>query len=430
MMPRTRGRFRLTIRARITLSVALLVALGGGIIVAGLNVFMRFGPVWALPAVPTADILVSTETEGAEGGVASYSSDDLTRMEATLPAIEIRDAGDVLGILLWSSIIALLLIVVLGSIAAWILAGRVLSPLNEINAAARSATPARLDRRVALRGPRDELTDLSDTLDEMLERLERAFRAQQLFAANASHELRTPLATEKALLDMLLDGPEPTPEEYRAVAERLREVNARSIAMGEALLQLTRAQMGDGLRERADKERGTPAQSGASSTALSRGEYEPHDVRELLDEPLERCRVRAAERDMDVAVSVTPHAVEVNAGLMERLLDNLLANSARHGTVGGMIRLAWSPTGSESVLLIENTAAPLDRETRERLHEPFVRGGGRVRAEAGSGLGLAIATAVAQAHGGTLEVLGEDAAPGAEERFAVEVRLPLQRAPQ
>lgn len=384
MAPRKSGGFRLTIRARITLSVALLITLGGGVIVAGLNLFMRYGPVWAIASAPSADLVASTtqmEWGPTQGDV--YLGE---QSGAAVPAIQIQDTSDVFGTLLWSSVVALLVIVVLGTFAAWVLAGRVLAPLHEINEAARAATPGRLDRRVALRGPRDELTDLSDTFDDMLERLERAFRAQQLFAANASHELRTPLATEKAMLDMLLDGPEPTPAEYRAVAERLREVNGRSIAMGEALLELTRAQISAG------------AGGGARIEA-------PQEASALLAEPLARWEPRAAERGIRIHAAVTPHRVPVNTELIGRLLDNVLGNAARHGTAGGTIELSWAAEGDSSVIRIANPAAPLDRETVARLHEPFVRGSGRVRAETGSGLGLAIAAAVAQAHGGTLRVL-------------------------
>ncbi|MBP6684616.1 MAG: HAMP domain-containing histidine kinase [Leucobacter sp.] len=446
----TRRSFRLTIRARITLSVALLVALGGGIIVAGLNVFMRFGPVWALPAseaLISPDAMVSKDNSAPaqtyEPGEDGWQyTDDL---HVTLPSLQIRDATDVFDTLLWSSIVALAVIVVLGALAAWLLAGRLLAPLQTINEAARAATPSKLDRRVGLRGPRDELTELSDTFDEMLERLERAFRAQQLFAANASHELRTPLATEKAMLDMLLDGPEPSLAEYREVAERLREVNARSIAMGEALLELTRSQMGLGEQSR----------RGSAS----------HEVNALLAEPLARCRETAAGRGLAVVVEVSPHAITANPAMLGRLLDNLLGNAARHAFVGAEvpgktrsareqhlvtsgaayaepsgaraevadplpvdpIHISWKPDGDESVLRVRNTSLQLDTETRERLTEPFVRAGGRVRAETGSGLGLAIAVAVAHAHGGTLRLREPDrdgAVASGLEDFTVEVRLP------
>ncbi|GAA2842033.1 signal transduction histidine kinase [Leucobacter komagatae] len=426
-----RGRFRLTIRARITLSVALLIALGGGVLVVGLNLFMRYGPVWAIqssPAMPadTLDLGVDSVAPTYPYGDAAepaLPSESLTELSLTVPVLEIRDVTDVFQTLLWSSIIALVVIVALGAVAAWALAGRVLSPLHDINAAARAATPGQLDRRVALRGPRDELTDLSDTLDDMLERLERAFRAQQLFAANASHELRTPLATQKAMLDVLLDGPEPTLAEYRLAAERLREVNARSIEMGEALLDLTRAQIG----------------LAASGGALESLAVEPCEARELAEAALGHASERLAERGLTVDSDVAPHSVRVNPAMFTRLLDNLVGNAARHATAGSRVAIDWRVDGAESVLVVRNAAEPLPAETLDRLHQPFVRGGGRVRADSGSGLGLAIATAVAQAHGGSLAVSSAAQVapavsvasvvsatdPGTAE-FCVEVRIPLE----
>lgn len=422
-----RGRFRLTIRARITLSVALLIALGGGVLVVGLNLFMRYGPVWALqsiPAVPADTIDLGVDTvaptsaygdDGVELAVPSGNSDALS---LAAPVLEIRDVTDVFQTLLWSSIIALLVIVALGAVAAWVLAGRVLSPLHDINAAARAATPGKLDRRVALRGPRDELTDLSDTLDDMLERLESAFRAQQLFAANASHELRTPLATQKAMLDVLLDGPEPTPAEYRRAAERLREVNARSIEMGEALLDLTRAQIGL-----------AAADGSGESGSLGSLVVEPCTAGELAEAALDHAAARLAERGITVDLDIDPHTVRVNPAMFTRLLDNLVGNAARHATAGSRVALEWRADGAESVLAVCNSAAPLPADTLERLHQPFVRGGGRVRADTGSGLGLAIASAVAQTHGGVLTVASttgvEGVGPGTAE-FRVEVRIPLE----
>ena len=423
-----RGRFRLTIRARITLSVALLIALGGGVLVIGLNLFMRYGPVWAIQATPTetADSLdlrvdsiapVYPYDDDTGFGASPENTDTLS---LTAPALEIRNVTDVFQTLLWSSTIALIVIVALGAVAAWVLAGRVLSPLHDINAAARAATPGQLDRRVALRGPRDELTDLSDTLDDMLERLERAFRAQQLFAANASHELRTPLATQKAMLDVLLDGPEPTPAEYRLAAERLREVNARSIEMGEALLELTRAQVGIAASAGPS---GAPGGDTEGSLAV-----EPCEARELADVALGHAADRLAERELIVDSNVAPHTVAVNPAMFTRLLENLIGNAARHATAGGRVAIEWRADGVESVLIVRNTAEPLPAETMGRLHQPFVRGGGRVRSDSGSGLGLAIASAVAQAHGGALSVssgVDQDcSAPGTVE-FVVEVRIPL-----
>ncbi|MDI6023373.1 HAMP domain-containing sensor histidine kinase [Leucobacter sp. UT-8R-CII-1-4] len=389
--------FRLTIRARLTLSFAALFALGGGLLVVGLNLFMRYGPVWSLSTTPAQ--VVAQTGQVIELPVDSTSPQPLNEISLlALPAAEIRDTTDVLVTLLWSSVIALICIVIIGSFAAWFLSGRLLSPLHTINEAARSATPEHLEQRVGLVGPRDELTDLSDTLDEMLERIERAFVAQRLFAANASHELRTPLATEKAMLDMLLDGPEPSGDEYREVAERVREVNARNIAMVNALLELSRAQALD------------PSIPATIETVESA---------ELLREPLARCASAATARGLSVQLSHTPHTLQAQPQLLDQLLENLLQNAVRHGLPDGEIQINWVAEGGYSIMRISNSAEQLGDELRARLLEPFVRAEARVRGSGGSGLGLAISTAIAEAHGGTLQ-LGE----GENGQFVVTVKLP------
>jgi signal transduction histidine kinase len=115
-------------------------------------------------------------------------------------------------------------LVVMGGLLAWLIAGRVLRPLRVITGTAKRINRERLDERLALAGPRDELKELGDTFDAMLARLQASFQDQQLFAANAAHELRTPLAVMRAELDLALTGPQLSQWEQRELAARLRRV--------------------------------------------------------------------------------------------------------------------------------------------------------------------------------------------------------------
>jgi signal transduction histidine kinase len=82
----------------------------------------------------------------------------------------------------------------------WFAAGRVLRPLREMTATARTISAGNLHERLALGGPHDEFKRLGDTFDDLLGRLDAAFAAQRRFVANAAHELRTPLTLERTLL--------------------------------------------------------------------------------------------------------------------------------------------------------------------------------------------------------------------------------------
>src|SRR5687767_4992589 len=69
---------------------------------------------------------------------------------------------------------ALGLLVVFGLIGGWLLAGRMLQPLDRITDAARRARDGSLDHRIAMPGPRDELTELADAFDAMLGRVQHS----------------------------------------------------------------------------------------------------------------------------------------------------------------------------------------------------------------------------------------------------------------
>src|SRR5947208_7502962 len=70
--------------------------------------------------------------------------------------------------LLQYSLITLAAVMALAAILGWIAAGRALRPVHRITAAARAASQDNLSARVALHGPRHELSELADTSDQML----------------------------------------------------------------------------------------------------------------------------------------------------------------------------------------------------------------------------------------------------------------------
>lgn len=106
---------------------------------------------------------------------------------ATSHAIELHQ-------LIVQSGIALAIMTVASALLGWLVAGRVLAPVRTMTAATRRISDENLHERLAMSGPRDELTELADTIDDLLDRLEAAFEAQRRFVANASHELHTPTA--------------------------------------------------------------------------------------------------------------------------------------------------------------------------------------------------------------------------------------------
>jgi two-component system sensor histidine kinase VanS len=294
-----------------------------------------------------------------------------------------------------ASVMAFLL--VFGLAGGWWLAGRMLSPLDRITDATRTAATGSLSHRVRLPGRNDEFRELADAFDAMLARLEAHLAAQQRLAANASHELRTPLAITQTLLDVARNDPNRDTDE---LVERLHAVNTRAIDLTEALLLLSRAEQRSFMRELVD----------LSLTAEEATET-------LL--PLANKHGVSLETSGDDAPTFGSHA------LLLQLTTNLVHNAIVHNLPAqGTVWVTTSAHNETVVLTVENTGELLTPAVVATLVEPFRRGTERVRRDhAGVGLGLAIVASIAEAHDGTLTLT-----PRSAGGLRVSVELPAARS--
>ncbi len=263
----------------------------------------------------------------------------------------------------------------------WIIAGRVLAPIARMTSAAHAVTDERLDERIAVEGPRDELRELGETLDAMLDRLQASLDAQRRFVANASHELRSPLTVIRTETEVTLADPDATPEDFRSMARIVLEATDRTEALLDGLMVLARSQRGL-----------------------------------LRSDPVDLCLVArraasggmAAARGAGVRIEVQADGtatVEGDESLLERLVANLVDNAVRYNEEGGwvVVRAGSAAGGAGAEVEVENSGAVVRPEDVGRLTEPFERLD-RARSKGGTGLGLSIVRAVAEAHGGKLAI--------------------------
>jgi signal transduction histidine kinase len=267
----------------------------------------------------------------------------------------------------------LLLAIVLG----WVAAGRALAPVRTMTALARRVTQERLDERIALAGPEDELRELADTIDAMLDRLQAGMEGQRRFVANASHELRTPLTVIRAEAEAALADPSAGEPELRATARHVLAATCRMQALLDSLLVLARAQQAPPRREPADL---------ASAARLA----------------AEQTRLEAAQRGITVELALAPARLAGDARLVERLVGNLVENAVRHGAEGSRA-LVWTGHDrlSRPALRVESAGPALADDALRGLAEPFHRLEGDRRSP-GTGLGLSIVRSVSDAHGAEL----------------------------
>jgi signal transduction histidine kinase len=261
----------------------------------------------------------------------------------------------------------------------WVAASRALRPIGDVTAAARRVSDDRLDERLALDGPQDEVRELADTFDAMLDRLSVGLQAQRRFVANASHELRTPLTAIRTEVDVTLADPAASTAELRAMGERVLAGADELDDLLEGLLVLAR----------------------------SRRAVDRHEDVDLTAAAREA--VAAAPACPTLELSVHPRTPAARAWgdgtLIWRVAANLVDNAVRYNQDGGWVRVetAEGERGGRpwATLRVANSGPRVPADDVERIVEPFERLG---RHGTGSGLGLSIVRAVVDAHGGTTRI--------------------------
>ncbi len=275
--------------------------------------------------------------------------------------------------LLTYSLLSLAGVTMLAAAAGWIVAGRILRPVHQITAAARTASEQNLSRRIALQGPRDELRELADTFDTMLERLDLAFTSQRQFIANASHELRTPLTVMRTAMDVVLAKAEPTREELVSMAADVRQAVDHSERLIEALLVLAR-------------------------NDLSRALTDPLDLAAVAEDALEG----RTGGDITMTTTLAEAPVTGDGVLLERLIANLLDNAERYNIPDGTMTISTTTDDGSSLVRVLNTGPVIPPDQVDRLFLPFTRLDDRTRHD-GFGLGLALVSSIATVHNGTVD---------------------------
>lgn len=288
--------------------------------------------------------------------------------------------------------------VLLACVGAYFLAGRALKPVSQMAARAGTITAERLEERLPIKNPDDELGRLGTVFNETLARLERSFESLRRFTADAAHELRTPLTALRSVGEVALRESQASHVDREVVGSMLEEVD-RLTRLVETLLTLSRADSG--------RIEAKPERLNLTQFAHTMADY----LSVLADEKGQRTTVEGDD------------AVEAWADplVLRQAVLNVLDNAIKHGPRGAEIRLVVGEAAGCAILDIIDQGPGIETEHLQRVFDRFYRiDKARSRMTGGAGLGLSIAQWAVQVNGGTIEV---DSRVGEGSRFRL--RLPL-----
>jgi len=264
-------------------------------------------------------------------------------------------------------------IFILASVAAWVIAGRILRPLSDLRDTAQSISDSDLSRRIDVRGD-DEIAELGRTFNSMLDRLDDAFATQRRFIDDAGHELRTPITVIRGNLEVMSDDPE---ERAESIALVTRELDRMTRIVND-LLDLAKVEQPDFIQ---------PA---------------PIDMADFIHDVVRRA---SALDDRPWKVERADQAViEADEDRLGQAMMNLVRNAVEHTSSGSPVyiggRLGWSVAR----LWVRDEGETISEADRARIFGRFSRVGSGARSTDGAGLGLSIVAAIAEAHGGEVTV--------------------------
>ncbi len=297
----------------------------------------------------------------------------------------------------------ILFLVALGGIAlaaalGRLAARRVLAPLSEVaQTASYISETDDLSKRITVHAE-DEVGQLATRFNTMLEHLEgsrsaldESVRAQRQLVADASHELRTPVTSLRTNIEVLLAGGELSEEERRRLLTDVVEQSEELTALVSDLIELAR---GD----------------------EPHGETEDFRLDRVVEESLARARRNAPRLHFEARLE--PAILEGVAERLERAVNNLLDNAARHSPPDGTVEVVVDSSG----VRVRDHGPGLGAEDLPHVFDRFYRGA-NVRGQQGSGLGLSIVRQVAEQHGGSVSAAN---APNGGAVFTM--RLPVVAA--
>ncbi|MGE3840776.1 MAG: sensor histidine kinase [Vicinamibacterales bacterium] len=290
--------------------------------------------------------------------------------------------------LLLMLVLGLPLGVAVAGLVGYSIARRALKPIDVMAERARAITADRLDERLPIDNPNEELGRLATVFNETLSRLDSSFQQMRRFTSDVSHELRTPLTAIRSVGEVALRERHHDEGHYRStIGSMLEEADRLSTLVG-SLLSMARAE------------------TGQAKLSLA-----PLDLRKLADDVTGHLSVLAEEKGQDLAVEGVEALLCTGDSLVLRqALVNLVDNAIKYTQVGGRIWIRLSRGDGTAVLDVCDNGPGVAMERPERVFDRFARGDALDPSDAsGSGLGLSIARWGVEANGGQLTLLSTGA---------------------
>jgi signal transduction histidine kinase len=227
-----------------------------------------------------------------------------------------------------------------------------------------------------------ETEERLEAQERLVEHERQMAAVQEEFVAVLGHDLRNSVAALNAGVRQL--DKEPLSDKARKILPLMGTSIHRMSELIDNIMLHAKSRLGGGIRISATPDAG---------------------LEDALNHVVEE--VRAAAPDHKITVDLDfDRPVSCDAARVAQAVSNLLSNAVRYADDGSEVAVHGRVSGAEAVISVANRGAPIPESLKQKLFQPYQRGG-QTKGE-GLGLGLHIASSIAVAHSGQIDVTCDD----------------------
>lgn len=292
----------------------------------------------------------------------------------------------------------LIVVILLSSAGGWLMAKRALSGLNTVTRTALEISKGALDRRVPVKGDRNEIDRLALTFNHMVDKVQALVFQMREMTENIAHDLRSPIARMRAAAELtLMDGS--AGDEQAAMAGTIVGECDRLLSMINTMLDISEAEAG--------------------LAHLNAGQL---DLAAIIVDVCDLYQPLAEDRQVELVTDL-PGSLPLTGDRtkLQRIFANLLDNAVKYTPAGGRVSVSATADGQSVEVIVEDSGVGIAGEDLPHIFDRFYRAE-KSRSAPGSGLGLSLARAFVLVHNGTIAA---SSTPNQGSRFTV--RLPWKR---
>lgn len=230
-----------------------------------------------------------------------------------------------------------------------------------------------------------EVSEWAQIREQEISELKSLETYRREYLGNVSHELKTPIFNIQGYVHTLLDGGLADESINQRYLERSAKNVDRLITIVEDLETISKLESGKLILD-----------------------MNTFDIKQLVMEVFEVHERLAEERDIRLLFKDGASGgfmVNADRNYIQQVLDNLILNSIKYGTPGGMTKVGFYDMEQRILIEVADNGIGMEENHLKHVFDRFYRvDKSRSREVGGSGLGLSIVKHIVEAHNQTINV--------------------------